>query len=150
MNRRAALAGLGGSLIATSLPLPGMATEQEVSDAIRALFGDRPLRRGHVSLKLPGLAEFGNSVPVSVSVEAPRPEVRVLRVGLYSNQNPRPLIATVTFGPRAGRTTFATNVRLSGTQDVIAVAEMSDGVLWTHRAHILVTIGACDALQTRF
>ena len=34
-------------------------------------------------------------------------------------------------------------MRLGQTQDVIAVAEMSDGSLWMARTEVKVTIGGC-------
>jgi sulfur-oxidizing protein SoxY len=90
-------------------------------------------------------------VPISLTVKsAMSPTDRVLRACIFADRNPRPLIATVMFGPNAGQAVFTTNIRLNGTQNVVAVAEMSDRSLWTSRARVVVTIGACDALQTRY
>lgn len=152
MNRRGALQVIVGSGIAIALvPLRGYATEEEVATAVKSVFGERPLKRGRVTLKLPKLAESGNSVPVSIIIRsAMSPSDRVLRACIFANRNPRPLIATMNFGPNAGRAELTTNMRLNSTQDVMAVAEMSDHSLWTARARVLVTIGACDVLQTRY
>jgi sulfur-oxidizing protein SoxY len=54
------------------------------------------------------------------------------------------------FGPGAGKADFTTNMRLSGTQDVIVIAEMADKSLWKSETRVTVTIGACDALQSRY
>ena len=150
MNRRNALTLLGGGMTAMVVPLTGYAADEAVAEAMKDRFGERPLRQGRLTIKLPTLAESGNSVPISVMVESPMsPTDRVVRLSIFSTRNPRPLIATVTFGPSAGRAAFTTNIRLNGTQDVIAVAEMSDDSLWTAQGRVLVTVGACDALQTR-
>jgi sulfur-oxidizing protein SoxY len=150
VNRREALTLIGGVAV-TLIPLPASSTDIAVAEAIRERFGERPPQQGRVTLKLPTLAESGNSVPVTVSVDSPMsPTDRVARLGIFANGNPRPRIATAIFGENAAGATFTTNIRLNGTQDVIAVAEMSDGALWMTQARILVTYGACDALQRRF
>ena len=151
MNRRNVLTMLGGTMSVALFPLRAAATAEEVVVAIRKEYGERPMRRGRISLKLPKLAESGNSVPLTVTVQSTMSGAdRVLRASIFANRNPRPLIATINFGPHAGRATFTTNIRLSGTQDVIAIAEMGDHSLWTSTARVLVTVGACDAMQTRY
>jgi sulfur-oxidizing protein SoxY len=151
MNRRGALSMIGSGIAITLLPHMGNADQEDVDAGIKKLFGDRPLQHGRVTLQLPKLAESGNSVPVKVTVKsAMSPTDRVLRACIFADRNPRALIATVIFGPNAASATFSTNMRLSGTQDVIAIAEMSDNSLWTSRTRVMVTIGACDVLQTRY
>jgi sulfur-oxidizing protein SoxY len=137
-------------LIAVS-PVRSQANDAETVSAIRELFGNARPQTGRITLSLPSLAESGNSVPLTVSIDSPMTESdHVRRVCLFANRNPRPLIATMIFGPNAGKAEFSTNMRLSGTQDVIALAQMSDGRLWTERAQVMVTIGACDSLQMRY
>jgi sulfur-oxidizing protein SoxY len=151
MNRRDALNVLAGGVVIATLPLEGLCADQDVTAALRTLFGARPIREGRVSLKLPKLAESGNSVPLVVSIKGGSAnKLTVRRACIFAARNPRPLIATVMFGPAAGNATFSTNIRLNGTQDVIAVAEFTDGSLWRTQVRVLVTIGACDALQTRY
>jgi sulfur-oxidizing protein SoxY len=150
MNRRDALQTLGGGMAVALLPLTSFTAEPDVAVSMRDLFGERPLRNGCVSLKLPKLAESGNSVPLTMSVKVPNRGLTVRRACIFANRNPRPLIATVMFGPGSGSATLTTNIRLNGTHDVIAVAELSDSSLWRTQARVLVTIGACDALQTRY
>ncbi len=138
-------------LLLSTVPLPASAADADTAEAIRQLFGDRVPTPGRVTLKLPALAETGNSVPLTVTVDSPMTDRdRVGRVCLFAVGNPRPLVATMLFGPRAGRAMFSTTMRLSGTQDVIAIAEMYDGSLWTTQMRVMVTVGACDALQSRY
>jgi sulfur-oxidizing protein SoxY len=150
MKRRQAIGVLSAGLVTLAVePIFALATEEEVEQAIRRKFGDKPIRAANVSLKLPKLAESGNSVPLSVTIQPPTP-LRVLAASIFASRNPRPLIATIMFGPRAGKANFTTNIRLNGTQQVIAIAELSDGSLCRTQSEVLVTVGACDALQARY
>jgi sulfur-oxidizing protein SoxY len=151
LTRRTAVTGLGSGLVLIALgQVPSRASDAETESVIRELFGDARPQIGRITLSVPSLAESGNSVPLTVSIDSPMTESdHVRRVCIFANRNPRPLIATMIFGPNAGRAAFSTNMRLSGTQDVIAMAQMSDGTLWTEQARVMVTIGACDSLQMR-
>jgi sulfur-oxidizing protein SoxY len=150
-SRRRALLAIGGGVLLSMVPLAGRAGDEDTAAAIKQLYGDGVLTAGRITLQLPTLAESGNSVPLSLTIDSPMTASdRVLRASVFANRNPRPLIATVQFGPQSGTPTFATNIRLSGTQDVIAVAQMSDHSLWSTQVRVLVTVGACDALQLRY
>jgi sulfur-oxidizing protein SoxY len=52
-------------------------------------------------------------------------------------------VISVHLGPRAGRARIATRIRLSDTQTVTAIAELSDGSFWSDSANVIVTLGAC-------
>jgi len=151
LSRREAMLAIGGGILLSIVPLPVPATDADTAAAIKQLYGDRVPNRGRIALKLPALAETGNSVPLTMTIDSPMTaRNRVLRASIFANRNPRPLIATTLFGPRSGTPVFSTNMRLSGTQDVIGVAEMNDHSLWSVHVRVLVTVGACDALQTRY
>ena len=49
----------------------------------------------------------------------------------------------VHLGPRAGRATVSTRIRLADSQKIIAIAEMSDGSFWSDEAEVVVTLAAC-------
>jgi sulfur-oxidizing protein SoxY len=151
LSRREAVLALGGGILISIVPLPAPAADADTAAAVRQIYGDRVPNRGRITLQLPALAETGNSVPLTMIIDSPMTEQdRVLRASVFANRNPRPLIATTLFGPRSGTPTFSTNMRLSGTQDVIGIAEMSDHSLWIAQVRVLVTVGACDALQMRY
>ena len=148
LTRRAAVAGL---LTITLAPLRSSGADADVAAAIIKEFGERIAQLGKVNVKLPGLAETGNLVPISVSVDSPMSASdRVARVCIFADRNPRPFIGEMAFGPSAGKAAFSTNMRLSGTQDVIVIAEMADKSLWKSETRVTVTVGACDALQSRY
>jgi len=52
-------------------------------------------------------------------------------------------VATFNFGSGAASQTASTRIRLAGTQDVIAVAEMADGSFASAHQTVKVTIGGC-------
>lgn len=143
-QRRAFLAAAGAAVSFALLPLPAAAEPEDADEAIRRLFGDRAIRDGKVTLKLPPIAENGNSVQLTVSVDSPMTEQdHVRRIAIISPRNPIPEIAIFNLNPASGRAEISTRVRLAGTQSLRAVAEMSDGSLWAGKASTYVTLAAC-------
>ena len=57
--------------------------------------------------------------------------------------NPTPGVAKFTFGPGSAEQSASTRIRLAGTQDVIAIAEMADGSFAAVHKTVKVTIGGC-------
>ena len=144
LPRRAFLAGAGAAACFALLPLPAVAEPEDAEEAIRQLFGTRPVREGKVTLKLPPIAENGNSVQLSVAVESPMTEKdHVRRIAIISPRNPIAEIAIFHLGPASGRAEVSTRVRLAGTQSLRVIAEMSDGSLWSGKASTYVTLAAC-------
>ena len=89
--------------------------------------------------------------PLAVAVDSPMTEAdHVRRVGIFAEQNPRPKVAETTFTPASGAAVFDTKIRLAGTQDIVVVAEMSDGSLWSRRQKVMVVVGACTTLPARY
>lgn len=120
------------------------ATNESLAPEIRKVIGDQPLRTGRVRLDIPRLADNGHSVPISISVDSPMSAAEYVRsITLLSERNPRPLMATFHFGPKAGKAVVATRVRLAGSQELLAIAALSDGSFWSGTAHVVVTESAC-------
>jgi len=71
------------------------------------------------------------------------PDDRVRSIAVFNERNPQPNVVTVLFGPRAGRAGLSTRIRLSTSQRLVAVAEMSDGSFWSDSAQVVVTLAAC-------
>jgi len=112
--------------------------------AIKQAFGDRPIREGKVSLDLPKLAENGNVVPLTVSVNHPMTERdHVKAIHIFSEKNPLPNIVEFFLGPHNGKARVATRVRLAETQHVLAIATLSDDSLWSASVEVVVTITGC-------
>ena len=144
-SRRAFLglaAGLG--LAALVKVEPAHATPPEMQEAIRKVAGGARIGAGKVKLDLPPLSENGNAVPLTVTVQSPMTEADHVRaIHVFTEKNPQPDVITVRLGPRAGRASVATRIRLADTQTVIALAELSAGSFWSDRASVVVTLAAC-------
>jgi sulfur-oxidizing protein SoxY len=123
---------------------PALSTPDEMQAAIAKIVGDAKINAGKVKLDLPPLVENGNTVACSVSVESPMtPADYCKAIHVFNEHNPQPNVISVHLGPRAGRASIATRIRLSDTQKVTAIAEMSDGSFWSDTVEVIVTLGAC-------
>jgi sulfur-oxidizing protein SoxY len=139
----AALAGAAGIF----LPLatgPASATPASMRAAIRKVVGETPVTKGRVKIDLPPLIENGNAVSLTVAVESPMSvEDHVKAIHVFTEKNPQPNVISVQLGPRAGRATFSSRIRLADSQKVIAIAQMSDGSFWSDEIEVIVTLAAC-------
>jgi sulfur-oxidizing protein SoxY len=112
--------------------------------AIHRLIGEQPVRKGKVTLDIPPLVENGNTIAMSVAVESPMTATNYVKaIHVFNEKNPQPDIISVHLGPRAGKAAFSTRIRLADSQNVVAIAEMSDGSLWSDTVEVIVTIAAC-------
>lgn len=140
----ASVAVLAGAGMANILVRPATATPASMQAAIRKVVGAGKVTVGRVRLDIPPLSENGNSVTCSITVESPMtPANYVKAIHLFNEMNPQPNSISAHLGPRAGRARISTRIRLSDTQTVIAIAELSDGTFWSHSANVIVTLGAC-------
>ena len=139
----AALAGAAGIW----LPLatgPASATPASMRAAIRRVVGDTQVTKGRLKIDLPPLIENGNAVSLTVAVESPMTvEDHVKAIHVFTEKNPQPNVISVQLGPRAGRATFSSRIRLADSQKVIAIAQMSDGSFWSDEIEVIVTLAAC-------
>jgi sulfur-oxidizing protein SoxY len=134
---------LGGVLPSLSVR-PAAATPASMKSAIAAVIGDAVLNSGRVKLEIPPLVENGNTVACAVTVESPMSASDYVKaIHVFNEKNPQPNVISAKLGPRAGRATIATRIRLSDTQTVTAIAEMSDGSFWSHSVEVVITLGAC-------
>jgi sulfur-oxidizing protein SoxY len=112
--------------------------------AIAKIVGEAKVNIGRVKLDLPPLVENGNTVPCSVDVDSPMTAADYVKaIHVFNEKNPQPNVISVHLGPRAGRASIATRIRLADTQKVIAIAAMSDGSFWSDSVEVVITVGAC-------
>jgi sulfur-oxidizing protein SoxY len=141
-QRRELLAGLIGVAV-----LPGLGaqtTELSAQALIDQLTQGQPVQEGRVALTLPRLADNGLSVPLHVRVPSPMSaQDHVRQICLVSMRNPRPLMARFELGPHSGRAEVSTRVRLNGSQQVVALVQMSDRTWWSATSEVEVTESAC-------
>jgi sulfur-oxidizing protein SoxY len=142
LQAAAVLAGCGTALQLSIAP--AAATPEMMQDAIRAAIGEAPVKKGKVKLDLPPLVENGNSVPCTVSVDSPMTATDYVKaIHVFNEKNPQPNVISVKLGPRAGRASFSTRIRLADSQTVTAIAELSDGSCWSDAIDVIVTLAAC-------
>jgi len=142
-RRRLLLAGGAGACVALLAPSV-RASPEAMASAIRAFTGDAPTASQGVRLDIPLLQESGNSVPVTVSVDSPMTEQDHVRaIAIFNERNPLPQVATFHLSPRAGRARVSTRIRLGDSQQVVAVARMSDGSYRSAAVEVIVTLPAC-------
>ena len=97
-----------------------------------------------IKIHMPEYAYDGGRVPFSFTVESRMNETDYVRqVHILSEKNPFPRIASFQFTPKSGKAFARTQIRLSTSQHVIAVAEMNDGSSLTARKWIEVTVNGC-------
>lgn len=115
-----------------------------IEEAISAFTGGRAPAEGRVTLTAPSIAENGNSVPLTVSVDSPMSEDDYVEaVTVFATGNPNIDVATFQFSPASGQAAATTRIRLAKTQDIVALARMSDGSVYIDRTEVKVTLGGC-------
>jgi sulfur-oxidizing protein SoxY len=143
-NRRAALATGAGFAATVLFRAPAAHAKNDADEAIKKFTGGKVPTEGKVKLDLPEIAENGNTVPMTVTVESPMTEAsHVTDVLVVANENPRSGVVTFHFSPASGVAEANTRIRLAASQDVIAVAKMNDGSFFMASKQVKVTIGGC-------
>ncbi len=137
------LAGLAGLSFLVA-PGSASATPEEVSAAIAKLYGDKKFASGKIKLDVPEIAENGLVVPINVEVESPMTDADYVKaVHVFAEGNPLPGVVSYKFTPACGKAFAATRMRLAQTQDIVCIAEMSNGSLYMTKSQVKVTIGGC-------
>jgi sulfur-oxidizing protein SoxY len=143
LHRRALLQfGLaaGGLLLVR----PARATSFEMQSAIADYASGAAVKPGKVKFDIPPLVENGNGVPVTISVDSPMTVAEhVTGIAVFNERNPQRDVVRFTLGPRAGRAVVSTRIRLATSQQLVAVARLSDGTFWSQGVDVLVTLAAC-------
>jgi sulfur-oxidizing protein SoxY len=145
-NRRQAMALAATAMSAAALGVStrGAFAKNDADQAIAKFTGGKKAAEGKLKLDLPEIAENGNTVPMTVSVESPMtPQSHVTEVLIVADGNPRSGVATFHFSPESGVAEANTRIRLAATQNVIAVAKMNDGSFFMASKQVKVTIGGC-------
>lgn len=147
-SRRQVLLGLGAvgvTAAAMSVWAPLARAEfATVDEALNAVLGGKTAAEGRIEVDMPQIAENGNVVPIGIEIESPMTaDDHVREVHVFAAGNPNPDVAAFHFTPACGEATCATRMRLAKTQDIIVVAKMSDGALYTAKTEVKVTIGGC-------
>jgi sulfur-oxidizing protein SoxY len=141
-RRQWVAAGLGIGLCVVWRP--ARALSDELAGALRGFTGGAPTREGKVNFDIAPLVENGNTVPITVTVDNPMTAANhVQAIAVFNEKNPQREVVACTLTPRTGRAVVSTRIRLATTQQLVAVARLSDGSYWTHTVDVVVTLAAC-------
>jgi len=119
--------------------------DMSFDEAVKVITGGKEVKESDkIKLTVPEIAENGAVVPVKVEVDNPMEEanhVKAIHVLNKGNGNSR--CADIMLTPANAKGYFATRVKLSKTQEVVALVELSDGSFIQTAKSVKVTIGGC-------
>ena len=143
-GRRRVLQGASAFALITCLPARAADGDLPTIPALTKFLAGRTPRRERIRLDLPRLADNGFAVPMRISVAgpfAPGPFVRT--IAIFSELNPVPDLAVFEIPLPLERIEIDSRIRLAGTQQVVVIAELTDGNLLATAAEIVVTLAGC-------
>jgi len=144
VSRRHALGLIGGTIAMSSIAMPVLADAASVAAKVNSLTGGASTTDDGVFLDLPEIAENGNAVKVAFEIDSPMTSDNFVKtVHVMADGNPTPDVASFNFSPANGVCMATTRMRLAKTQNIIVLAEMSDGSFRQAQAQVKVTIGGC-------
>ncbi|MBX9926805.1 MAG: thiosulfate oxidation carrier protein SoxY [Hyphomicrobiaceae bacterium] len=113
-------------------------------EAYAKVTGGRPVEARLVKINLPQVAENGNMVPFALEVESPMTASDHVRsITILSPLNPQAFIASFEFSPASGAARVQGRMRLAKTQDVLIIAELSNGQLVSGSRRVEVIVSGC-------
>ncbi len=142
--------GLGLSVSGALSSLFAAQKSDDFQSAYAALTQDAKPIEAKIKLEIDAYIENGNMVFYRLSVDHPmEPDNYVKRVHLLSTENPFARVARFNFTPQSGRAAVAGRMRLAKTQDVVAIAELSNAEpsndrLYIAKRYVQVAIGGCE------
>lgn len=117
---------------------------EEVRRILDTISGGRPIRRGHVSLDMPLVAEDGRIVPVIIESDLPMsPDRYVKAVHLIVDYNPDAHLAAFQLTPAIGSVSISTRIKMKRTTWVRAIVATNTGEIWASYARVQVTLNGC-------
>jgi len=119
--------------------------DMSFDDAVKAITEGKEVKESDkIKLTVPEIAENGAVVPVKVEVDYPMTaEKSVTAIHVLNTANGNSRCADVMLTPANDKAYFATRVKLSKTQEVVALVALSDGTFMKAGKSVKVTIGGC-------
>ncbi|WP_395059555.1 SoxY-related AACIE arm protein [Polaromonas sp.] len=143
LTRRRVLGGVAALSVGVRMG-PAAASTDALAAAVASYAGGAPVRPGKVRLDIAELVDNGNVVPLTVTVDSPMTAGDHVRaIAIFNEKNPQRDVAKFTLGLRAGKASVSTRIRLATSQQLVAVAQLSDGSFWSHTVNVIVTLAAC-------
>jgi len=144
-SRRRLLLQAGAAAAVQVVVRPARAQEAPALATLVAQFaGPQKVRAGRVKLEIAQMVDNGNVVPMRVTVESPMTSAdHVSEIAVFNEKNPQRDVARFQLGPRAGKVDVATRIRLATSQQLVALARMNDGTVWSDSVDVIVITAAC-------
>ncbi|SFV58051.1 Sulfur oxidation protein SoxY [hydrothermal vent metagenome] len=133
------------SLAEESKPKKKGPNDMDYQTALDTITGKKEVKDSDkIKLTVPEIAENGAVVPVKVEVDYPMEEKNYVKaIHILNTKNGNARCADVNLTPLNGRGYFSTRIKLGGTQEVVALVELSDGSFIKTAKSVKVTIGGC-------
>ena len=142
-TRRQLVTGVAGMALLIVLR-PASAATADLDLAVAKYVAGARITAGKVKLDIAELVDNGNVVPITVTVDSPMTAAdHVKSIAIFNEKNPQRDVARFALGPRAGKASVTTRIRLATSQKLVAVAQMSDDTYWSHSVDVIVTLAAC-------
>ena len=119
--------------------------DMSFDDAVKVITEGKEVKESDkIKLTVPEIAENGAVVPVKVEIDHPMTEKEsVTAIHILNTGNGNSRCADIMLTPANEIAYFATRVKLSKTQEVVAVVALSDGTFIKAQKSVKVTIGGC-------
>lgn len=112
---------------------------------IQDMVGRTSIPSDRLALRMPADFPTGYTVPMEIVVDSPMTaDDHVKSVRVFAPENPLVEVAAFHFVPARSLPRISSRIRLAGPQDVIAIADMSDGSLLLATAHVSVASNGCE------
>jgi sulfur-oxidizing protein SoxY len=142
--RRRPFITVGTAGLLSLLARPARALSPELQASVRAWAGSAIPREGRVLLDIAPLVENGNAVPIRVTVDSPmNASSSVQEIVVFNERNPQRDVARFMLSASSGRAEVSTRIRLATSQQLVALARLNDGSVWSHSVDVIVTLAAC-------
>ncbi|MEC8100326.1 MAG: thiosulfate oxidation carrier protein SoxY [Pseudomonadota bacterium] len=119
--------------------------KKEAERIIKNIIKGREVVKNLIQLDVPDIAEDGNVVPVSFSINCSMTnEDYPKRVHVLGLENPFPEIAIYEFFPESGKAEVSFRCRLRASSHLMIIAEMNNGKIGIEKKYVDVMLGACS------
>jgi predicted secreted protein len=141
----AAIAATGTAASASPLLRgPDDEPDEDVKKVLRAKFGDRPIRSGHVTLDVPDVAPDSREVPLLIESDLPMTADNYVKgFHIVVDHNPDIYLAGFEFTSAIGAATLDTRIKMRRSSHVRIIAETSKGELWTTSRFVFTSLNGC-------
>jgi len=115
------------------------------AQAVKEIIGNQELKESDkVKLRVPVIAENGAVVPVKVAVKSPMTEKDYVQsIHILNTKNSNSRCTDIRLTTKNAEAKFASRVKLSESQNIVAIVGLSDGTFIKATKSVKVTIGGC-------